>query len=363
MDITTEERVTTTTTEVVTTVKTTTIAYPTHPAVQAGTPPVPAITAIPLEPINPIKSALAGVPCSSYFLHADKVVTIQSREKIPAAVQTLVDFGISAAPVLDDTARCIGLFDMADVLDFVLKVFEETKPLGDNFLTQLEQNTRMCIEPCVTIAGASKRDQYHPVLEDALLIDAITLLDTHNLHRVPVIDNTEQITSLITQSGVLQWFAYNLDKLGPIIYKSVQDLFLGFQPVVMVNGNEPAIEAFQLMDKKGISSVAVVDNSLKLLTVVSTSDLKTVTKDPALISRLHLPVLSYLALLNPEGSRPPVVCAVTDTVEHVIRTLVTKKIHRVYLVDSPNLPPQNQQPVGVITLRDVIHILLQDYLG
>ncbi len=43
--------------------------------------------------------------------------------------------------------------DMADVLDFVLKVFEETEPLGDNFMAQLEQTTRVSIEPCITISG------------------------------------------------------------------------------------------------------------------------------------------------------------------------------------------------------------------
>lgn len=91
---------------------------------------------------------------------------------------------------------------MTDVLDFVLKVFEETAPLGDNFMAQLEQTTRMCIEPCLTIAGiclyslrlfinirnsgSSKRDPYHPVSENSMLLDIITLLDTHNLHRVPV---------------------------------------------------------------------------------------------------------------------------------------------------------------------------------
>jgi CBS domain-containing protein len=309
---------------------------------------------------NPIKAALVGVPAKNYFVHADEVITIQSREKIPAAVQTLVDFGISSAPVIDDTGKCIGLFDMADVLDFVLKIFEETSPLGDNFMAQLEQTTRMCIEACSTIVGLSKRDKYCPVTNESPLVDAINLLDSHNVHRVPVVDVTGQITSLITQSGVLRWFAYNMERLGSISTQKVQDLMLGYKPVVMINGNEPAIEAFRLMQSRGISSVAVVDKELRLLTVVSTSDLKGVTRDPVLISRLHLPVLSYLTLLYPEGSHPPVVCSVTDTVERVMETLVSKKIHRVYLVDSNHVPVQSQQPVGVISLRDVIHALMKD---
>eukprot|EP00026_Physarum_polycephalum_P011251 Phypoly_transcript_11458.p1 GENE.Phypoly_transcript_11458~~Phypoly_transcript_11458.p1 ORF type:complete len:357 (+),score=44.04 Phypoly_transcript_11458:55-1125(+) len=339
----------TTTTTTTTTKTTVTAESPTQTILPSGVPTT-----------NPIKAALAGVPAKSYFLHSDEVVTLQSRTHVPEAVKTLVEYGISSAPVLDDHSKCIGLFDMADVLDFVLKVFDETAPLGDNFMAQLEQTTRMCIEPCSTLVGSSKRDKYAPVSLETPLIEAITLLDTHNLHRVPVVDATGQITSLITQSGVLQWFAFNMERLGHIPKQKVQDIQLGYKPVVMINGNEPAIDAFRLMEKRGISSVAVVDNERKLVAVVSTSDLKGVTSDPSLINRLHLPTLSYLAHLYPQGPHPPVVCSVQDSVEHVMNTMISRKVHRVYLVDSNNIPAQAQQPVGIISLRDLIHALMQE---
>jgi len=344
-----------------TTTKTTTTTIETwdskSPQVQ---PAAQALLPSGLPTTNPIKAALAGVPAKNYFLHTDNIITLQSRTHVPEAIKTLVEYGISSAPVLDDQNKCIGLFDMADVLDFILKIFDETAPLGDNFMAQLEQTTRMCIEPCSTIVGSSKRDKYSPVSLETPLIEAITLLDTHNLHRVPVVDGTGQITSLITQSGVLQWFAYNMEGMGPIVKQQVQDIQLGFKPVAMINGNEPAIEAFRLMEKRGISSIAVVGTDLKLVAVVSTADLKGVTSDPVLINRLHLPVVSYLAMLYPQGYHVPVVCSVQDTVEHVINTMISRKIHRVYLVDSHNVPAHTQQPVGVISLRDLIHTLMQE---
>jgi CBS domain-containing protein len=313
-----------------------------------------------LPTTNPIKAALSGLSAKNYFVHTDDVITIQSRTHVPDAVKALVEYGISSAPVLDDFGKCIGLFDMADVLDFVLKIFEETSPLGDNFMAQLEQTTRMCIEPCSTVVGSSKRDKYFPVSLETPMIDAITLLDTHNLHRVPVVDSTGQITTLITQSGVLQWFAYNMERLGPVIKQRVHDIQLGYKPVVMINGNEPAFDAFKLMAKRGISSVAVVDQQLRMLGVVSTSDLKGVTSDPVLINRLHLPTISYMTLLYPQGTHPPVVCSVRDSVEHVMNTMVSRKVHRVYLVDTDKEPAQAQQPVGIISLRDVIHVLMRE---
>ena len=137
---------------------------------------------------------------------------------------------------------------MTDVLDFVLKVFNETAPLGDNYMAQLEQATRMCIEPCSTIAGmllsfffyivlscfmwfflltfavgGSKRDKYCPVSLETPLFDAITLLDTHNLHRVPVstssslasrsISSLSTLVILSNSSSSLSYLSFNLSPL------------------------------------------------------------------------------------------------------------------------------------------------------
>lgn len=51
---------------------------------------------------------------------------------------------------------------MSDVLDFVVQVFEETKPLGENFMAQLEQVTRVSMEPCSTIVS-----MYHFLLHSS----------------------------------------------------------------------------------------------------------------------------------------------------------------------------------------------------
>lgn len=84
-EVITEETTTTTTTTTTRTIQTfnneKNMEAPHVPlAISAGTP-------IPVPSVNPIKNSLVGVPAKNYFLHADKVVTIQSRDKIPAAVQ------------------------------------------------------------------------------------------------------------------------------------------------------------------------------------------------------------------------------------------------------------------------------------
>lgn len=60
--------------------------------IQAGAG-VPQILGVPTT--NAIKAALVDVPAQSYFLHADNVITLQSRTRIPEAVHVRIFFFIN----------------------------------------------------------------------------------------------------------------------------------------------------------------------------------------------------------------------------------------------------------------------------
>ena len=109
-----------------------------------------------------------------------------------------------------------------------------------------------------------------------------------------------------------------------------QDIQLGFKPVVMINGNEPAIEAFRLMEKRGISSVAVVDNDRKLVAVVSTADLKVFS---------HLPLRPYPfpSLLFPSRSTSPLLSS--RSLEEPAMVDNDRKLVPDYLNVFGHLPP------------------------
>lgn len=83
------ERYSETTTVTTTTTKTKTITKPIDSQGSVGSIAANATSPI-IEEIptgSRIKASLSGIPAHKYFLQADNVVTIQSREKIPAAVQ------------------------------------------------------------------------------------------------------------------------------------------------------------------------------------------------------------------------------------------------------------------------------------
>ena len=129
-----------------------------------------------------------------------------------------------------------------------------------------------------------------------------------------------------------------------------QDIQLGFKPVVMINGNEPAIEAFRLMEKRGISSVAVVDNDRKLVAVVSTADLKVFS---------HLPPLPlwpypFPSLLFPSRSTSPLLSS--RSLEEPAMVDNDRKLVPNYLNVFGHLPPS----LSIYLLSHLSHSLSTD---
>eukprot|EP01127_Copromyxa_protea_P018055 TRINITY_DN559_c0_g1_i1.p1 TRINITY_DN559_c0_g1~~TRINITY_DN559_c0_g1_i1.p1 ORF type:complete len:116 (-),score=6.98 TRINITY_DN559_c0_g1_i1:51-398(-) len=110
--------------------------------------------------------------------------------------------------------------------------------------------------------------------------------------------------------------------------------------------------AFQKMRDNASSAVAVVDDSDRLIDVLSVSDLKILGEN---MDKVHLITESVEEFVRLKSDRiPPVLVTPLDTVGHVSQLFLQDKIHRVYVVDSE----QSRRPIGVIGLQDFLTLFL-----
>jgi len=129
-----------------------------------------------------------------------------------------------------------------------------------------------------------------------------------------------------------------------------------YKEVKSIDVNTPAIKGFQLMKDQSLSGIAVLDEQGRVVDNLSLRDLKAIRLENQLFHRLFFPCKDFLRILSEESNyakkdvRPIFrkIVRENDTIEHVIRVLVEYNIHRVYLVDD------NDKPVGVVALRDVL---------
>ena len=97
-----------------------------------------------------------------------------------------------------------------------------------------------------------------------------------------------------------------------------------------------------------------MDNTGVMITVLSTSDLRILTTG----KKFRLLDISSLQLVQKSraleaNARPAVVCVrTTTTLAEIVKRLAATGLHRVYVLD------ENEKPIGVISLRDLIRYLL-----
>lgn len=297
------------------------------------------------------KSFLESVHVSD--LPRVEIIHVDSETTAVEALKVLTKHNILSAPILDAKAKkFIGLVDMLDLVTFVVDIYKDLEKKGDetDFFSLLESGERFVTQEVKTIADLSDRNPFLPVRDTDTLLSVLNFVGEKGLHRVPVLNAEGEVVNFLTQSALVDYLGKNISKLGTVD-KTVGELLLGCKPVVKVNINSNAIDAFKLMVQHKVSAVAVVDDENRLISNVSARDIRTIATDHKVISGLFTPIRNFLLAIYSERvleTSPAIGCSVKDTVGIVLRKLAVSKVHRVYVIDS------SRAVIGVISLSDIL---------
>jgi CBS domain-containing protein len=293
----------------------------------------------------------------------NKIFVAYRNELATSVFQGLIKHGFLSCPVLNKKGHLH--YGFLDIMDFVYFFVGE---LGKKELSTPGTDVWSILEKQTTFKDKKVKDlmaypvrllsPFHPIHKGySIYAAAETMAREPHLHRIPVIDEQRRLINLITQSQLVHYVFRNLDLLGDRKNKPLSKMPSIFHPVISINADDDAVQAFKLMVEKGITGVAIVDNGTnrRLLGNISTKDLKGVDADGKWLSRLFLPAEAYLQEMKntfPDLPRPdsPIYALPSDTLETVFRKVVDNKIHRVFVVDNDT----DRRPIGVITMKDIL---------
>ncbi|KAJ0713160.1 putative CBS domain-containing protein [Helianthus annuus] len=227
----------------------------------------------------------------------------------------------------------------------------------------------------------------------------LLLLSKYRMKSIPVVDlGDRKIDNIITQAAVihmleecadLQWFkswgskklhelglpymknnriikVYNLDHNS--IFLIVLYIYIYIFFLLQVDEDEPVLQAFRIMQEKGVGGVPVVaSGGNKAVGNISIRDIQflliapEIYKDYRSITAKNFltAVKNYLEENKKESPlmSSMITCKKDDTLKDVIMKLDSMKIHRIYVVDGEgNLE-------GLITLRDIISKIVHEPRG
>jgi 5'-AMP-activated protein kinase regulatory gamma subunit len=300
---------------------------------------------------------LAQVQVQDLSHTSGPVVVVDSRKSLAHTFLTMVNNNILCAPVLDKSAGSfMGLIDMIDIACFVVDIAKDNERLGSDYIDFLSKEEEFKCRKTSDVADLSKRNSMFPVAADASLLDAVKIMANNHVQRIPILNDNGQIVNLLTQSAIITFLSQHIDQLGPSVNKTLKELNFERKPVIAIDHNKPAIEAFKLMVENRISGLAVLDDNKKLMANISARDLRSIQQDAQLFERLYYSVgefVSHVRQANYRAVHPSICCTFDDTFHKIIMRLAAARIHRIYVVD------EHRHPISVISLQDMLAKILE----
>jgi len=273
-----------------------------------------------------------------------------------------------SCPVVTSNGDLIGSISVIDIVLFTMNLCHSSQELvqalglpieNDSMFTSFDNvpnllRTDLALQKCgfgvdkvAFLTNFSRRNQLHVLPATTMVSQIASILKKS--HRIAIGD--VKLENYITQSEMVKFlFTKKMYYNGS---KTVKELNIGTKIVITINRNERVIEAFKKMIIHKISGVGVVDDQGKLVGVVSAHDVRTVGASIQFLDSLYHSFDKYRECLQLSFKVPstPITVSPSDTMDHVISTMIDNNVHRVFIVQEEKLS-------GVISFGDVLEKML-----
>jgi len=284
------------------------------------------------------------------------LIVIGSQDSLPKAFHILISNNIYSAPVYDSSKGTYsGFLDLLDIVTFIVHIFDSQEPKRSSadlyhLLEQVEMFDR---EHATRVVGLSSQHPMNSISSGDSVSKAIEMFGRTGVHRIPIMEGGK-IKNVLTQSLLINWLQQNKSQIPENMRKQrVSDLSVGFKPVVSIQAEAKAIDAFRLMAKYKIHGVAVLDENGCILSNLSAKDIKVLDED-ALFTKLYKSTIDLVKQIRAKRiniSAPSFCVTPKGTMEEVISKLSLLRVHRLYIED------EQRKPVGVLSLGDVLKVI------
>lgn len=210
---------------------------------------------------------------------------------------------------------------------------------------------------------------------DASVYQACVALRRHNHRFLPVVPpqpSEAGVLCIVSCYDVLQFLVNQFREQRRLFEDSVADLEIGTfgDKVVTVPRHTRLIEVLDLMEKRDIMAVPVVDEDERVLSLYSRSDvtfLAAARDTESVISNLDMTVGQLIELrAHTEGAGDgaaastdpsPPTCSMHTSLQSLFELFFSSGFHMVVCVD------EDHRCVGVVSVRDLITYFVQDDLA
>jgi len=299
-----------------------------------------------------IKTILDNTRITDILPKCRELFYVDKNETLMGVFKKLTETHVSGVFVLDQQ-KAIGWVDLYDVVVCIVYFLNE-RGNGDVNSVNLDEifaSDEFQYHSASYVRNLSLEDEWVVVNWNLSVSDAVPNLIGHK-HRVAVVDPDGKIVNVLSQLDIVVFLANCRDVIALLQVPIQNHPSLIGEDVVSHSKDHSMLSALLSCYNNGVNGLAVLDEHGKIVGNLSASDLVGITSENIIL--LSLSVHNYL-IYEGRQMRPAVTVKATDTLEMVFLKIVAYKIHRVYVVDD------NNTPIGVISLTDVIKLCVEEF--
>jgi len=259
--------------------------------------------------------------------------------------------GISAVPILDQSKnQFIGMVDIVDISCFVAHAYGQKKTNPEGLALDIFKDVK-----AADLLPLSEEGKLMWSFNPAESIEKTLEPFCKGIHRALVTSEGDQRYHILSQMDVIKYI-YKSGKFNTIFNKPMNDIpdLFKFKPenIETMDGDSPAIEGFKKLSfgNNKLGAIAILDKDGKLIGNLSATDMKGVCVE-FLIKSILRPAKSFMNLVHGRAEEStPVVAKFQDTLGSVVEQMITKHVHRVWIVDDQG------KLQSLISLSDVCRV-------
>ncbi|CDM33683.1 hypothetical protein DTO013E5_1458 [Penicillium roqueforti] len=277
---------------------------------------------------------------------------------IEEATNILIDSGGAVLLIREtpESTSAVGTFDYADLNSYLLLAAGLTHPDEAHQASYDELAKKAHNGVPIPLRDVKKFGmEKEPLIKLPASANVLAAVEIFGggVHRVVVVNesNDQEVVGIFSQFRLVK-FLWENRRSFPIIEelypRALNELVIGSQEVISINGDKPLSDALHVMNNEGMSSIAVVDNYLNVLGNISTADVKLLTRSSSL-PLLHNTcthfisiILSTRGLIEGKDSFPVFHVNPGSTLAHTVAKIVATRSHRLWVTDP--LSPTSSGP-------------------
>ena len=132
---------------------------------------------------------------------ARDVVQVPASQPLSDVAATFAEHAISAAPVIDDQGRCVGILSATDFLRRDCPQEEDTR--GEEHRLVRMENSMQLVSHRADVTSSYMTCDVQSIAADATLMTAAKVMCAEHVHRLPVLDKDGRVVGVISTMDIV----------------------------------------------------------------------------------------------------------------------------------------------------------------